>query len=224
MQHCMIIGQAIITGASQHLKSLAIRLFVQQIVQASGKEIINVLHYLCKDNPPITGGFLTQRYCNTQNVSVSWHHENKADMWSPNWTACYGDLFCLHDHHSFDDCQINTESNLSHVHKLSIPLAFIEYYIFWPIMVVSPALFCINKGEYCIFLHDLPWISPWIKSICNELDIIIHVIASQLSGHCDVISNRLWRHQQKKTLSEWDMGTICKNRRFHRHLWIRYVM
>ena len=40
-------------------------------------------------------------------------------------------------------------------------------------------------------------ISPWIKSISNELDIIIHVIASQLSGHCDVISNRLWRHQQK---------------------------
>ena len=29
------------------------------------------------------------------------------------------------------------------------------------------------------------------------VDITIHVIASQLSGHCDVISNRLWRHQQK---------------------------
>ena len=40
------------------------------------------------------------------------------------------------------------------------------------------------------------WISPWIKSISNELDIIIHVIVSQLSGHCDVISKRLWRNQQ----------------------------
>ena len=48
------------------------------------------------------------------------------------------------------------------------------------------------------FLHDRPWISPWIKWIFNELDIIIHVIASQLSDYCDVISNRLWRHQQNE--------------------------
>ena len=41
---------------------------------------------------------------------------------------------------------------------------------------------------YDYFLHDWPWISPWIKSIFNELDITIHVIASQLPGHCDVIS------------------------------------
>ena len=46
------------------------------------------------------------------------------------------------------------------------------------------------------FLHNRPWISPWIKTISNELDIICHVFASQLSGHCDVIANRLWRHQQ----------------------------
>ena len=49
-----------------------------------------------------------------------------------------------------------------------------------------------------IFSPDRPWISPWIKSISNELDITIHVIASQLSGHRDVISNRLWRHQQNE--------------------------
>ena len=36
----------------------------------------------------------------------------------------------------------------------------------------------------------------WIKSISNELDITIHVIASQLSGYCDVINKRLWHHQQ----------------------------
>ena len=46
-----------------------------------------------------------------------------------------------------------------------------------------------------IFLYR-PWISPWIKSISDELDIIIHVIASQLSGFSDVINNRLWHHQQ----------------------------
>ena len=30
----------------------------------------------------------------------------------------------------------------------------------------------------------------------NELAITIHLIAPQLSGHCDVISNQLWCHQQ----------------------------
>ena len=34
--------------------------------------------------------------------------------------------------------------------------------------------------RHLIFLHDRPWISPWIKSISNELDITIHVIALQL--------------------------------------------
>ena len=42
----------------------------------------------------------------------------------------------------------------------------------------------INKHKcfICYFLHDQPWISSWIKSISNELDIIIHLIASQWSG------------------------------------------
>ena len=48
------------------------------------------------------------------------------------------------------------------------------------------------------FLHDRPWISPWIKTIFNELNITIHVIASQLFDHCDVISSRLWRHQHNE--------------------------
>ena len=46
------------------------------------------------------------------------------------------------------------------------------------------------------FWHDRSWISPWIKPIPNEFDITICVIAPQLTGHCDVISNRLWVHQQ----------------------------
>ena len=52
------------------------------------------------------------------------------------------------------------------------------------------------------FLLDWPWISLWIKSISNELDITIHSIASQLSGHYDVISNRLWQHQNENQASE----------------------
>ena len=48
------------------------------------------------------------------------------------------------------------------------------------------------------FLHDRPWISLWIKSISNQLDITVHMIASQLSRYYDIISNGLWRHQQNE--------------------------
>ena len=30
----------------------------------------------------------------------------------------------------------------------------------------------VTEMQYRVFLHDRPWISPWIKSISNELDII----------------------------------------------------
>ena len=60
------------------------------------------------------------------------------------------------------------------------------------------------------FLHDRPWISPWIKSISNDLYIIIHVITSQLSGHCDVLSNRLWRHQQNVNRAKERRGRCVK--------------
>ena len=60
------------------------------------------------------------------------------------------------------------------------------------------------------FLHDRPWISPWIKSICNELDITCHVFASQLSGHCDVIADRLWRHQQNVMRANEPRGLCVK--------------
>ena len=60
------------------------------------------------------------------------------------------------------------------------------------------------------FLHDRPWISPWIKSISNELDITCHVFASQLSGHFDVITNRLWRHQQNVKRASETQGWCVK--------------
>ena len=60
-----------------------------------------------------------------------------------------------------------------------------------------------------IFSHDRRWISPWMKSMSNEVDITIHVIASQLSGHYDVISNRLWRHQRNESRASETRGR-CK--------------
>ena len=74
-----------------------------------------------------------------------------------------------------------------------------------------------------IFSHDQQWISLWIKPISNELDITIQVIASQLSGHCDVINKQLWRHQAEWKPSEWDTGTMWKDHRFYHHLWICFV-
>ena len=72
----------------------------------------------------------------------------------------------------------------------------------------SNQLWRVNDSPYYReynFLHAKPWISPWIKSISNELYIIIHLIASQLSGHFDVNSNRLWRHQQNE-------NRVCETR------------
>ena len=74
--------------------------------------------------------------------------------------------------------------------------------------VVGPTV--TRKILYCYFLHDRPWISPWIKSISNELDITIHVITSQLFGYCDVINNRLWRHQQNVNPASETRGRCVK--------------
>ena len=63
-------------------------------------------------------------------------------------------------------------------------------YIFLTWLPVNTTIYKSN------FLHDRPWISLWIKSISNELDITCHMFASQLFGHCEVIANRLWRDQK----------------------------
>ena len=54
------------------------------------------------------------------------------------------------------------------------------------------------------FLHDRPWISLWIKSISNELDITIHLSI--------VLS--LWRHQQSIVTSsaEWRSSVLSSFR------------
>ena len=56
------------------------------------------------------------------------------------------------------------------------------------------------------FMSSL-WLKIWLL---NELDITIHVIASQLCGHCDVISSRLWRHQQNKNRASETRGGCVK--------------
>ena len=68
-----------------------------------------------------------------------------------------------------------------------------------------------NTPQYnMIFLHDRPWISPWITSIFYKLDITIHVIAQQLSGHCYGLCNRLWRHQRNINRASETRGRCVK--------------
>ena len=61
-----------------------------------------------------------------------------------------------------------------------------------------------------MFLYDWPWISLWIISISDELDITIHLITSKLPGHSDVISNRLWRQQQNGNRASETWGRCVK--------------
>ena len=65
-----------VTWISWYVKSPVIPVFVQPFIQVYIKENIKVLHYwaLCEGNPPVTGGFSTQRVSNTENVYMSWQH------------------------------------------------------------------------------------------------------------------------------------------------------
>ena len=72
---------------------------------------------------------------------------------------------------------------------------------------------------YIHFLHNRPYISPWIKSICNFSRDRVTIVWS------------LWRHQQsivtssaKRKPSKWDTEAMCEDHRFYRRLWIRYVV
>ena len=94
------------------------------------------------------------------------------------------------------------------IDSMSPKLAKCETFKF--LACLKPLKLVANGFDLFDFLHDWPWISPWILLISNELDIIIHVIAPQLSGHCDVISNRLWRHQQNGNRASETRGRCVK--------------
>ena len=57
------------------LKSRASRLFAQPFVQAQIKERSKLrVTGLCEGNPPVTGGFPSQRASKAKNVSIGWRH------------------------------------------------------------------------------------------------------------------------------------------------------
>ena len=68
---------------------------------------------------------------------------------------------------------------------------------FMHIQMLISCMFHLQWGwNSWILSHD----RSWIKSIYNKLDIIIYVIVSQSTGHCDVISNQLWCHKKNVNL------------------------
>ena len=112
---------------------------------------------------------------------------------------------------------------------LSSPMSQKQWYLYICFGTIAS-----DVSEDRLFLHDWTWISLWIKSISNELEITCHVLSSQLSGHCDIIANQLWRHQQSvKRASEtrgWCvkilvlkpfMDSLChvRNKIMSVHLW-----
>ena len=68
--------------------------------------------------------------------------------------------------------------------------------------------------------RDILLIGPWIKSMSNELDITFRARV-KLSRNAFVTSSAI---HCERTPIEWDMGWMCENHRFYRHLWIRYVL
>ena len=57
------------------LKSMAPRLFAQPFVEAQVTEKIKV-RCLCEGNPPVTGGFPSQRASKAAKVSIWWRHHD----------------------------------------------------------------------------------------------------------------------------------------------------
>ena len=55
-------------------QSLTFRLFLIMFVRSDIKENIKTPYHLCKDNPPLTDGFPSQRASNAESVSMSWRH------------------------------------------------------------------------------------------------------------------------------------------------------
>ena len=76
-----------------------------------------------------------------------------------------------------------------------------------------------TRRAYINFICDLLSVCCCgIRAISNELNLTFHGLALQLSGHCDFISNIMWRHQK----NEWDMGRVCEEHCFYRLVWTSF--
>ena len=128
-------------------------------------------------------------------------------------------------HTSLDDTKVlnfsGTYKDRVHTRKLLWKYQFLNgdhirmlKRVWWQNLKIETCLYLKKLVTYLYFLHDRPWISPWIKSTSNELDITCHVFASQLSGHCDFIAKLIVTSSAERKASEWDTGMMCEDPRF----------
>ena len=95
-------------------------------------------------------------------------------------------------------------------------LYFVNSYICWDLRYVDLCKFLTKWAlvvqqsmiEVCWGLKFCILTRPTVNIAVNKIDIErvkYHLFASQLSGHCDVIANRLWHHQQnvKRASETW---------------------
>ena len=84
----------------------------------------------------------------------------------------------------------------------------------------------IRRGLHAItkyhFLHDRQWISPWMKSISNELDITLCFLHNCLA--IVTLSSMIVMSSTERKPRERDTGTMCEDRRINRHLWVHYIV
>ena len=75
-------------GVSNHRRPNCLfnRLFKRRSKKTSKLRVTG----LCEGNPPVTGGFPSQRASNVENVSIWWHHHDAMHPWwmSVNWVGC----------------------------------------------------------------------------------------------------------------------------------------
>ena len=115
--------------------------------------------------------------------------------------------------------------NTSHCHNHSF-----TWGVKYTRRIMHAVLSCLVVPGHQQAQYRLKNLRPAVNIAVNKIDIKrvryhFHVIAQQLSGHCDVISTQLWRHQQNvdRPRSHGDgvwrssflssfMGTFCRVR------------
>ena len=151
-----------VTWTSRRLKSPATPLIIQLSVQAHIKGKIKTLHHWpLRGNPPVAGGFPSQRVSNAENVSISiCHHENVYKvflilMYVPT-------MSCEAWNGSCTIMAISLSDNI----------------------LISISTVC-NYSPYIIlyFLHDPPWIWAWRKPTSSQISFLWVIIMTP----CDVI-------------------------------------
>ena len=88
----------------------------------------------CEGNPPVTGGFPSQRACNTENVSIWWHHHVIMQLVSllfwPSFCMNHSSVSCPCSALDWSHCLVTdwcVESNKKRGPSLNIKMSSYQY-------------------------------------------------------------------------------------------------